>query len=215
MARSFNGSSEYCIATYASAPDYPISYACWAYPTSDTANAYCFGNVGTGLSNISDFLGCQGSNPGDHVNMRCGQGGSTQGVDTTSAFTVNTWTHIAGVVASTTDRKIYQDGANMVQNTNSLGHQAMDKLVLGAFQNQSTRSSWFPGRLMHCGIWLVALTADDIASLAKGFSPLRIRPDKLIFYDRGVGTFINLIHGITSATDNSGGQADHGRSYGF
>lgn len=44
------------------------------------------------------------------------------------------------------------------------------------------RNSGAQGKLAHCAVWNVELSADDHAELATGISPLMVRPDALVFY---------------------------------
>ena len=60
------------------------------------------------------------------------------------------------------------------------------------------------------GIWNVALTAAEIASLAKGFSPRLIRPQSLAFYAPLIRETLDIRGGLT-LTDSGSTVADHPR----
>jgi hypothetical protein len=50
------------------------------------------------------------------------------------------------------------------------------------------------------GIWNIALGADDVASLAKGNIPLRVRPESLVKYFPLTGTSVEVVTGATGAS---------------
>lgn len=69
------------------------------------------------------------------------------------------------------------------------------------------------GLLAECAIWSVALTDDEINSLAKGFKPSRIRPQSLVFYAPLVRAAIDVRQGLALTPVNSPTVADHPRVY--
>jgi hypothetical protein len=52
------------------------------------------------------------------------------------------------------------------------------------------------GRTAEVGIWNAALTAAEIASLAKGMTPDKIRPQSLVFYAPLVRDLIDVRGGL-------------------
>ena len=92
------------------------------------------------------------------------------------------WRHIAGVFTSNTSRTAYRDGvAGTTNTTSATGPSGWDKIAIKSQFNFSFDASG-ASEVAEFAVWGVALTADEVASLAKGFSPKRIRPQSLVFY---------------------------------
>ncbi len=68
------------------------------------------------------------------------------------------------------------------------------------------------GRIAEVGFWSVTLTQDEITALAKGASPLSIRPQSLFFYAPLVRDAIELRNGST-LTVSGATVAEHPRIY--
>lgn len=91
------------------------------------------------------------------------------------------WTHCAGVWASSSSRNVFLNGT---KNTNTT-----TAAIAGNMRRTSIGRVWFnataapaDGLIAEVGLWNVALTDDEIASLAKGLSPLKVRPQNLVDY---------------------------------
>jgi hypothetical protein len=63
------------------------------------------------------------------------------------------------------------------------------------------------------GIWNAALTADEIASLAKGVTCDKVRPQSLVFYAPLVRDLQDVRGGLTITNNNSATVANHPRVY--
>ena len=63
------------------------------------------------------------------------------------------------------------------------------------------------------GIWNVALTADEVASLAKGMTCDKIRPQSLVFYAPLVRDLQDTKGGLTITNNNTATIATHPRVY--
>ena len=63
------------------------------------------------------------------------------------------------------------------------------------------------------GVWNVALTAAEIASLAKGMTPDKIRPQNLVFYAPLVRNLIDQKGGLALTNNNGATVANHPRVY--
>ena len=74
-------------------------------------------------------------------------------------------------------------------------------------------STFFGGLIGSTAIWSAALTVAEISSLAKGFSPRRIRPQSLVFYAPLVRNLQDLRNGLALTADNSPTVANHPRVY--
>jgi hypothetical protein len=100
--------------------------------------------------------------------------GSFNGQSTTSGFTAAAWHHLCGVWTSNANRQIYLNGSSGTANTTTKN--------VGTLTSASAAASTGVHYIADIGIWNVALTAAEIASLAKGFSASRVRAASLLHY---------------------------------
>jgi hypothetical protein len=108
--------------------------------------------------------------------------GTLANADTSIGYTTGQWHHVAGVFASTTSRVAYIDGGNSQSNSTSTASSSWDTLLLGGRYSSSAIAVYFSGDIAEAAVWNVALTADEIAQLAAGYSPLFVRPQSLVHY---------------------------------
>lgn len=105
-------------------------------------------------------------------------------------YTTGTWHHGAAVFASTTSRTAYLNGVAGTANTTSKAPDAPTAIIVGA--RTTGGGNPFEGAIAEAAIWNVALSASEIAALAKGLSPLFVRRSALIFYMPLVRNKVNL-----------------------
>jgi len=74
-------------------------------------------------------------------------------------------------------------------------------------------NNWSTGDFAEIGMWQATLTAEEVASLAKGMTCDKIRPQSLVFYAPLVRELIDAKGGMT-LTNNNTTVADHPRIYG-
>ena len=108
--------------------------------------------------------------------------GGTDLVAGTTDLDDGEWHHIVGTYDGS-DIRIYVDGVeeNSTGASGSIDTSTVP-LRLGAGSGDAGSENPFDGELGHCAIWDVALTDQEILSLANGISPLRIRRDNLVYY---------------------------------
>lgn len=115
--------------------------------------------------------------------------GGTTNVD------VGGWHHLAGTYDGS-NLRIYVDGVQegSTAATGSISSSAAP-VVLGAGGSGSENP--YDGDLGHGAIWDVGLSASEVASLAAGVSPLRMRGDDLSFYApvNGQGPELDVVGG--------------------
>lgn len=184
MAISLNGTNQYLSKATAILSAFPISMAAWVYFTSAAGGACPFSLTNAAATNDlltwTDFA--------DTPNAFAAE------FKKTTAFTaynsslapipMNTWIHVAAVFSNTTTQISYVNGVNSTATNTSTTIGAMTATGIGA--SPSTGNSvWWPGLLASIAFWNVALVDGDVASLAAGFSPRKIRPSGLISYVRG------------------------------
>ena len=69
------------------------------------------------------------------------------------------------------------------------------------------------GLIAEVGIWNVALTAAEIASLAKGMTCDKVRPSALVFYAPLIRSLQDLSRAAAITNNNTATVADHPRVY--
>lgn len=102
-------------------------------------------------------------------------------VDNTGPLVTGAWQHVALVKSGTGAGalKSYINAvAASVSSSFSIGDTSMN-FTIGA---RTGGENLFDGLIADVGVWTVGLSAEEIAALAKGASPLRVRPVNLAGY---------------------------------
>lgn len=96
-----------------------------------------------------------------------------------SSLSANVWAHLAGTRSAAAVR-VYLNGT---QDGTAAGGAGLDTSINFVIGNRGGGAGIpFDGRIAEVAVWTVALTAAEIAALAKGVSPLRVRPKNLAAY---------------------------------
>jgi hypothetical protein len=189
MARSNTGStSNYLEFAGAALTGAPCTLAAWVYPGNVTSEMHVIGLTTTGGDNGFLLLTIDGSQPGDPVAAYSGGSAYPQAL-TTAGFVANTWQHVAAVFTSASSRAAFLDGGNKGTNgttSNPIG--TIARTTVGLYRGGSTGGP-FDGRIAEVGVWDVALSDEEVASLAKGFSPRLVRPGSLVGYYPLIGRY--------------------------
>jgi hypothetical protein len=213
MAYRFTRSSgQYLTATLAAALVEPFTLACW-FNTADITNQQTL----LGIQNLSNGhrsnIFASGNLASDPVQAATTIGG-TVGISNRIGYSANTWHHCAGVFLTTASRTVYLDGAAGTTNTTSLSPSYGTPTVgIGARHSGTSWGIFSDANTAECGIWNVALTAAEIASLAKGMTCDKVRPQSLVFYAPLVRDLIDYKGGLTITNNNTATVANHPRVY--
>ena len=178
MARLFDDASvEHLSVASTPVTAAPVTLACWAYTNDVTVRQDALSiNQRNGAGNAF-VIGIDGAAAGDKVFAKAYQADSNSQSVTGTGVSVNVWHHLCGVFTSATSRTAYIDGAAGGENTTSRTPAGLNTITIGDLEYwESTMDAPFSGGIAETAIWNVALTAAEIASLAKGLSPLGIRP---------------------------------------
>jgi hypothetical protein len=208
MARSFNGSNQYLSTASSPVSGAPMTIACWMNVAGGGAKAAVSVGQATAthrnqLWEQSDRVNCTSVGPLASVNL--------EGSDTTSM--VDVWVHGCAVFTSSASRTVYRNGASNGTNTTDVGSQnTADSIAVGARSNGSF-GLIFNGLLAEVGVWSVALTAAEIASLADGMTCDKVRPQSLVFYAPLVRDIQDVRGGLTITNNNTATVAVHPRVY--
>ena len=76
----------------------------------------------------------------------------------------------------------------------------------------SVNNCW-DGLIAEAAVYNAALTAAEVASLAKGMTPDKIRPQNLVYYAPLVRDLIDQKGGVTITNNNGATVANHPRIY--
>lgn len=202
MARTFNGTSGYVSA--AITPSMPYTFACWFRTTNMTQTKPIIGfNNATGSR--YDQIWFRGAVAGDPIDILSDAGGGQVITRSTSGTSSGVYHHACGVIASATSRKIYLDGGNSATSVTSVAP------TVDTFNVARYPGEFFAGDIAEAALWTVALTAADVAALAKGASPRLVRPESLQFYAPLIRETVEL-KGL-AITSSGSTTTDHPRIY--
>jgi hypothetical protein len=122
--------------------------------------------------------------------------------------------HIAATFSPSTFSRVYLDGSQDAERTSGVPASIADLNLYGlSFGGLPGASLFFNGTIAEVGIWNAALTAAEIASLAKGMTCDKIRPQNLVFYAPLVRDLIDQKGGLTITNNNGATVANHPRIY--
>ena len=181
MAREFNGTNQIYYSTTTPVTAAPLTLACWFYANDVTSSRALLGVLNASVNNEYWLLFAAGASVGDPVIFRANTSAGAADASTTAGYTAGAWHHACGVGVSATDRTVYLNGANAGTSATSRTPSSVSRTSLAA-RDHTTTDLYFDGLLAEVGIWSAALGAADVAALAKGMSPLLVRPDALAGY---------------------------------
>ena len=210
MAYQFNGTNQTLSAPLAQGV--PCTFACWARSTKAL-----FSSTQTLMfSDISPAVGVYGGNALAFLSTGELQAYSIQQtpflVSTSTSigtYTQNVWQHCVGVWPSNSSRTSYLNGVE--STTGSLTINTSPLIIYVGVSGGN--SDFYQGQIAEVGIWNAALTAAEIASLAKGMTCDKIRPQSLVSYAPLVRDLIDQKGGLTITNNNGATVATHPRVY--
>lgn len=184
----------------------PVTLACWFYKDL-SLNTRLVDLVDT--TNGSSFQ--IRANTTNAIGARAGASATNQ--SNVGTQVLNQWRHAAGVFTSSTSRTAYVDGTAGTTDTTSVTPSDADFIMIGAGNSTASPLTPHDGRIADVGIWDVALTADEIAALAKGVSCSAIRPQNLRFHAPLIRDLIDVRGGRTITNTNTATVIQHPRLY--
>ena len=220
MAYEFNGTNQRITAANPIS-DVPFTLACWFNPQKDTSNR-CLLQVGNFATTNRCTLFALGNVAGDPVRLQVLGSTATATVVTSTGWTTNTWNHACGTAKLTgsfppQEFAVYLNAGGKVTGTSNVGapSSAWSSTSIGVQQQNGVinTGTHFDGLIAEAGIWNVALTDDEIASLAKGMTCNLVRPQSLVFYAPLIRELQDIKGGLTLTNNNTATVADHTRVY--
>jgi len=212
MAYDFNGTNQRLSIASSPVTATPLTLACWFNSDTVAANQrliHLFGSTGNDYYDLAT----RGADAGDPVSaiVNSQNAGQIEIVSTSTGYSANTWHHACGVFTNSASRTAYIDAGSAVTGTvTSVPLIAPNALQIGSF---STNIQYMNGRIAEVGIWNAALTAGEIASLARGMTCDKVRPQSLVFYAPLVRDLIDAKGGLTITNNNGATVANHPRVY--
>jgi len=210
MAYDFDGTNQRLTPASTPVTAAPLTMACWFRPANTTSAG--------ALITLTDSAGVQyftlyadGNSAGDRVRIYVAGSGGSPTVSTTSGFSANVWNHACAVEAATNSRTVYLNGGNSANNALNTVPQSITNFNIGSFLAVS--GNFLNGQIAEVGIWNAALTAAEVASLAKGMTCDKVRPQSLVFYAPLVRDLIDAKGGRTITNNNGATVANHPRVY--
>jgi hypothetical protein len=97
--------------------------------------------------------------------------------------------------------------------TDGVSVSGINKILIGARTASGTIGQYHGGQLAEVGVWNVALTAAEVASLAKGMTCDKVRPNALVAYFPLIRDLTEIRGGLAVTNNNSATVANHPRVY--
>ena len=213
MAYEFDGTSQYLNTASTPVTQAPLTLAAWFYPDNATATFALMSVTDNAEANSSRFgITVNGAVAGDPIQGFAQTNAATGLANSTSGFSANAWNHACATFSSATSRAIFLNGGNSATDA-TLVTPTVDRIRIGARFSLGSAGLFFDGLIAEVGIWNAALSAAEIASLAKGMTCDKIRPQSLVFYAPLVRDLIDVKGGRAITNNNAATVATHPRVY--
>ena len=201
-------SSQYLVTSSTPVTSTPLTMACWAVKDIGGATRTLISLGNSASATIRFNLASSDAALVVAVATDPSIGGTSQ----TGTPATGTSFHAAGVFSSSVFRLAYANGVAGTANTNNVTPTGIDRIGIGA-RVRSGIDLYHDGLIAEVGIWDVALTAAEIASLAAGVTCDKVRPQSLKFYAPLIRDLQDVRDGLTITNTNSATVADHPRVY--
>ncbi len=172
MAYDFEVTAPDRIYTPISAIAEPFTMSCWAIVDSTSTGII----MGVGDSGSTYYHGLRVRSFGFVSALSVA--GSVY--ESEASQSMSSWTSVVGVWASTSSRQIFHNGTAGTAETSSATI-TENRISVGVSPDSTPFGDW-NGKIAEVAVWTAALGQTEIDALAAGYSPLFIRPDKLLYY---------------------------------
>ena len=204
MAFALNGTNQFLTAP-APVTAVPLTVSCWFYANNNAVNMALVVLENSGGTHRFD-LQALGAIVGDPIQSGTAAGGPSSFARTSTGFSANTWNHACGVQSAINSRTAYLNEGGQVTNNGVQTPTGISVLKIGV---TSGNQNFFNGLLAEVGIWNAALSPAEIASLAKGVTCDKIRPQNLVFYAPLIRDLLDQKGGKTITNNNGATVANH------
>ena len=215
MAYNFNGTSQRMSTTSTPVNQPPFTMACW-FNVNDLVSTKGANFVAVvNPIGYSRYLLSAVKAPSPLYAYQIDGSNNVVGAASTENVSTGVWNHACSVFTGDSSRTVYLNGGNSSTDTasNSPTYSLITSIQIGAQYFQGSATSFTKGKIAEVGIWNAALTADEVASLAKGMTCDKVRPQSLVFYAPLVRDLQDVKGGLTITNNNAATVADHPRVY--
>src|SRR3990167_198321 len=190
MARNFTrASSHFLKNSSAIVTSYPFTLAAW-FNSQDTTNSQDIFMIGKDSAPEAGWrLNAGGNAAGDPIRAINRASSNFYIAVTSTGYTANTWYHACGVWASSTSRAVYINGGSKGTNITDNTPSGVNNTNIGRADEGTIPANYFDGQIAEVAAWNVDLSDAEVEILGKGYSPLFIRPQSLIFYCPLIGRY--------------------------
>ena len=129
--------------------------------------------------------------------------------NSTTGTTINTWHHAAGVWDASDSRAAFIDGGSKGTNGTDVSPATLNRTNIGTLNRNSGPINNVSGLVAEVAIWNIALTDEEVAVLAAGYSPLFVHPQNLILYSPMIRSIQDRIGAVGMTSSGSPTVADH------
>jgi len=179
MARDLNGSAhKFENTTSTDIKTVPMTFACWVH-LDTTGSNHTYIAVSDTNTNTNYFQLASGSTGILQCNPRSN---AANPVAEKSGLAANQWEHVAGVFLTNSSRTAYLNGVGGNSNTTPSTPSGVDLTNVGHIRRSSSSVNFVNGAIAEAAIWKAALSAEEVAALASGMPPLRMRTKDLVRY---------------------------------
>jgi hypothetical protein len=215
MAFSFNGTNQFLSMATTPVSSSPLTLACW-FNSTNTTGIQALICVNATATSDRHVLYARGDVAGDPVRMQSADNiGGSGNATTTTGYSSGVWTHACGVVSSNTSRTAYINGGSSGTDSTSVVVSPAIQASIGVqrFVIFPLGTGFATGLIAEVGIWNAALTAAESASLARGMTCDKVRPQSLVFYSPLVRDLIDQKGGLAITNNNGATVANHPKVY--
>ena len=179
MARLFDDGASDKLVNAVASWSLPISISAWFNCDIEPGEMII---VSVGEAADTGYLSLRTIAVGDKLRAQVFDGTSSVQSEHTTDLAANTWYHGLAVFASNTSRTVYLNGDAAAENTANMSLSSRDATSIGVSADNTPFGYW-SGHIAEVAIWDTAvLTVADALMLAKGYSPLFVKPQNLKAY---------------------------------
>ena len=169
---------------------YPFTLAAWVRPGELAANAsYRVLTLSENINGGSAFhslcinaLGSTTTHNHACVDTYLQSDGGFTYAKSTATVRLHAWNHLAGVWPNPDQRRVLLHAGHQGLDTQPRSFGPMQRTTVGAIERGPILNSPFEGLIAHAAVWRAALDPHELHRLARGESPLKVRPWALAAY---------------------------------
>jgi hypothetical protein len=210
LAFSFNSATpDFSGKAWTTVTAAPLTIVAWFNPAAVTAQMVIGGVITSGGTAQGYSLVVRGNVASDP--LAATDAGTATARSSINGCVANSWQHGAGVFVSATSRTVYLNGTAGATDTTDTTTTSTGRLEVGRARSGAGTLSPFNGSLAEFAIYNAALDADEVAALAKGYSPRMIRPSALMAYVPLTASVLVDLRGAPLTSSGSPAVSDHPR----